>query len=81
MNVIQHAYRGDSTRPIRLRVAVDDEEVDVKRRDLATPIGLVEMRGRSLEELRPGRLGVSFITHLMQDVCDSFPTPPATICV
>lgn len=68
MNIIQHAYHGDSNKPIRLSIDLDDERVRLDLRDCAAPIDLASVRGRSFEELRPGGLGVHFITQLMHEV-------------
>jgi sigma-B regulation protein RsbU (phosphoserine phosphatase) len=68
MNIIQHAYRGDSRESITLKIDLETEEVHFELLDNAAPIDLASVSGRSLDELRPGGLGVNFITQLMQDV-------------
>ena len=81
MNIIQHAYHGDSSKPIRLLVEVDDEEVHFELLDCAAPIDLAHVRGRSFDEVRPGGLGVNFIKQLMQDVRYSHRTEQAGNCL
>lgn len=81
MNIIQHAYHGDSSKPIRLFVEVDDEEVHFELLDCAAPIDLARVRGRSFDEVRPGGLGVNFINQLMHDVRYSHRTEQAGNCL
>ncbi len=68
MNIIQHAYRGDSHEPINLNIEMDTERVHFRLLDRAAPVDLESIRGRSFEDLRPGGLGVNFIAQLMHDV-------------
>ncbi|MDH3451718.1 MAG: ATP-binding protein [Gammaproteobacteria bacterium] len=77
MNIIQHAYHGDSSKLIRMLVDVGEEELHFELLDCAAPIDLERVRGRSFEDLRPGGLGVNFITQLMQDVHYSHRTEQA----
>jgi anti-sigma regulatory factor (Ser/Thr protein kinase) len=81
MNIIQHAYHGDSSKPIRLHVEADDEDVRFELLDCAAPIDLALVRGRPLEDLRPGGLGVNFIAQLMHDVHYSHRTEDAGNCL
>ncbi len=81
MNIIQHAYQGDSSKPIRLLVEVDDETVQFELLDCAAPIDLARVRGRSFDEVRPGGLGVNFINQLMHEVRYSHRTEQAGNCL
>jgi sigma-B regulation protein RsbU (phosphoserine phosphatase) len=81
MNIIQHAYRGDSREPIILKIDLETEEVHFELLDNAAPIDLASVRSRSLDELRPGGLGVNFITQLMQDVHYSHRSEKAGNCL
>ncbi len=81
MNVIQHAYGGDSCKPIRLGIELAGDEVRFELLDCAPPIDLAQVRGRSFEELRPGGLGVRFIAQLMQDVRYTHRTENAGNCL
>jgi anti-sigma regulatory factor (Ser/Thr protein kinase) len=81
MNIIQHAYHGDSCKPIRLHIEANDEDVHFELLDCAAPIDLSRVRGRSLEDLRPGGLGVNFIAQLMHEVHYSHRTEDAGNCL
>ena len=81
MNIIQHAYRGDSRKPIKLKIDLEAERVHFELLDCAAPIDLAGVRGRSLEDLRPGGLGVNFITQLMHDVRYSHRSGKAGNCL
>lgn len=81
MNIIQHAYRGDSCKPIRLCIEPHGDEVHFELLDCAPPIDLAQVRGRAFEELRPGGLGVRFIAELMQDVRYCHRTESAGNCL
>ena len=81
MNIIQHAYHGDSSQPIRLHIDVDDQEVRFELLDDAAPIDLARVCGRSFQELRPGGLGVNVIIQLMHDVRYSHRTEGAGNCL
>lgn len=81
MNIIQHAYGGDSCKPIRLSIEPAGEEVHFQLLDCAPPIDLATVRSRSLEELRPGGLGVRFIAELMEGVRYSHRTESAGNCL
>jgi len=81
MNIIQHAYGGDSSKPIRMHIEVNDKGVHFELLDCAAPIDLARVRGRSLQDLRPGGLGVNFIAQLMHDVQYSHRTENAGNCL
>ena len=57
MNIIQHAYHGDSGKTIRLHIEIDEQMVHFELLDCAAPIDLERVRGRSFDDLRPGGLG------------------------
>ena len=81
MNIIQHAYCGDSCKPIRLIMELDSDEVRFELLDCAAPINLAQVRGRSFDELRPGGLGVRFIRELMHNVSYTHRTEKAGNCL
>jgi len=65
MNVIQHAYRGDSSGEVSLEVRTNGTQVIFRLEDQADPIDLQGVKPRDLDELRPGGLGVHFIREIM----------------
>ncbi len=74
-NIIRHAYAGDPTGVIQLRVAREGDEIEVQLRDFAEKSDPECLeKGRDLDDVRPGGLGTRFIRELM-DVAE-FVEPP-----
>lgn len=67
MNIIQHAYGGDCSEKIMLRVVSDGDELVFRIIDFAEPVDECDIKSRDLDELRPGGIGV----HLIHQVMDS----------
>lgn len=75
-NVIRHAYRGQTDRPIeasfrRIQAGGDGgvrEGLEIVLTDRGVPVKSEELRGRSLEEVKPGGLGLHFIRESMDVV-------------
>jgi len=71
-NVIRHGYRGQTGRPIALRI--ESAECDQRRgicivlEDECGEVDLAKIKGRPLDEIRPGGLGVHIISELMDRV-------------
>ena len=69
-NVIQHGYKGVGGKPIDITVAPVCESgrtgIRIVIRDQAEPVDPATIKGRDLDEIRPGGLGV----HLMKSVMD-----------
>lgn len=74
-NVIRHGYEKQDGRPIWLHLwpVLDDEDNAIGLRmvieDEARQIEPADIRGRDLENVRPGGLGVHIIRELMDEVC------------
>jgi anti-sigma regulatory factor (Ser/Thr protein kinase) len=60
-NVIKHAYKGETSRKITLRYAAKRGTFTVLIDDNGTKLTIEQMKGRSLDDVRPGGLGVHFI--------------------
>ncbi len=68
-NIIRHAYRGSFDRPIEVfffRGQERDGEtlkdaLEIRIRDQGAPVDPDKLRGRALDEIRPGGLGLHFI--------------------
>ena len=74
-NIIRHAYAGDPTGVIRLRVTREGDEIEVELRDFAEKSDPECLeRGRDLDDVRPGGLGTRFIRELM-DVAELVEPP------
>ena len=75
-NIIRHAYRGQAGRPIEasfrsIRVRHDGKQRDgleILLEDQGVRVDRAKLRGRPLEEIRPGGLGLHFIRESMDTV-------------
>ena len=79
-NVIRHAYLGRTDKPIEVTFrrcqALGDEglrdALEIELEDHGIPAKAEEMQGRSLDEVRPGGLGLHFIRENMDSVKFSY---------
>ncbi len=67
MNVIQHAYKGNDSGEIVLEIHNNESQILFRLMDYAEPVDLDSVKSRDLEDVRPGGLGVHFITEIMDD--------------
>ncbi|OGW38061.1 MAG: hypothetical protein A2Y97_00170 [Nitrospirae bacterium RBG_13_39_12] len=67
-NVIKHAYKGDTSRKIVVKYIGSNKYFKVVIEDNGIKSDINLMRGRSLEDIRPGGLGI----HLIKRVFDVF---------
>ncbi len=65
-NVIKHAYAGDPNKQIGLTLRISSEAFEVIIEDSGLKADAAAIRGRSLDDIRPGGLGV----HLIKRACD-----------
>ncbi len=76
-NIIKHAYRGATDRPIDVEIApVHDggrDGIRITLRDWGAYVGREQMRSRDLDDVRPGGLGV----HIMCEYMDQLDYQPA----
>ena len=75
MNVIQHAYAGESGHSLRVRLVEEDGLVTASILDHGRPADNADLRPREYADLRPGGLGVRFMRDSMDKV--TFVPPPA----
>lgn len=73
-NVIRHAYAGDPDGQIELRIDREDDALVISLIDYAPGVDPERVRGRELDDLRPGGLGTHFIHSAMDEV--EFAVPP-----
>ncbi|MCG2721376.1 MAG: ATP-binding protein [Thermodesulfovibrionales bacterium] len=66
-NVIKHAYKGDTSKEIVLKYTSTEKKFTVILEDRGAKADSRLIKGRDLEEVRPGGLGVHFI-HRVFDV-------------
>ncbi|MGE0384245.1 MAG: ATP-binding protein [Gammaproteobacteria bacterium] len=67
MNIIQHAYKGDCSGEISLRIHNNGGQIEIELQDRAAPVDCSSIKPRPIEELRPGGLGTYFIQEIMDD--------------
>jgi anti-sigma regulatory factor (Ser/Thr protein kinase) len=66
-NIIKYAYEGDTTKTIRMSVAVDRRGLRIELIDSGKKPDVARIAPRKLDEIRPGGLG----THFMASVFDA----------
>lgn len=64
-NVIRHALDGE-TKPVRLECLLQSRQLSIVLRDYGKPCDPELVKGRAMEDIRPGGLGV----HIIQRVFD-----------
>jgi anti-sigma regulatory factor (Ser/Thr protein kinase) len=68
-NIIRHAYEGRTDGDIRLTCSVDNDRMEFTLTDRGrAPRDVARLQPRSLEELRPGGLGMHLIRSVMDEV-------------
>ncbi len=60
-NVIRHAYRGDTTKRIVVQFSIGPGGLEVILEDNGLKADPAVIRGRDLDDVKPGGLGVHFI--------------------
>jgi anti-sigma regulatory factor (Ser/Thr protein kinase) len=67
-NVIKHAYAGDPNEQIGVTLRISPEAFEVIIEDSGLKADVASIKGRGLDDIRPGGLGV----HLIKRACDVF---------
>jgi serine/threonine-protein kinase RsbW len=67
-NVIKHAYMGKTSRKITLRYTIKRGAFTVNIDDNGIKSAMEQMKGRSLDDVKPGGLGVHFIRRVFDVV-------------
>jgi anti-sigma regulatory factor (Ser/Thr protein kinase) len=67
-NIIRHAYGGDVTKQIEVRLGLKADGLTVTLRDWGRQAKPGEIKPRDLEDIRPGGLGVHFMREIMDEV-------------
>ncbi len=73
-NVIRHAYAGNPDGAIELRIDREADALVISLIDYAPEVDPEDVRGRDLDEVRPGGLGTHLIRSTMDEV--GFEAPP-----
>lgn len=63
-NVIRHTYKGENGKPITLTANMTDTHLHLRMRDYGPPVDVEKLKGRELEDVKPGGLGL----HLLKTV-------------
>jgi sigma-B regulation protein RsbU (phosphoserine phosphatase) len=63
-NVIRHTYGGASSQPIVLSAEITDGHLHLRLRDYGPPVDAEKLKGRELDDIKPGGLGI----HLLQSI-------------
>ncbi len=67
-NVIRHGYRGDTSRRIIVKYGIAGDRIRIAVEDDGRRARLREMKGRDLDDVRPGGLGMHFIHRVFDSV-------------
>jgi anti-sigma regulatory factor (Ser/Thr protein kinase) len=65
-NVITHAYAGDPNKQIEVTLRISPEAFEVIIEDSGLKADVASIKGRDLDDIRPGGIGV----HLIRRACD-----------
>jgi len=68
MNVIQHAYHGDDEGEIIIEFYKNNADLIIRMIDFSENVDLAKIKSRDLDDVRPGGLGVHYISQLMDNV-------------
>ena len=60
-NVIEHTYKGDTGKKIRVQYKITKEAFEAVIEDSGKKVNPELLQGRDLDEVRPGGLGIHFI--------------------
>ncbi len=60
-NVIKHTYKGDTTKRIVVKFKITDKRFKVIIEDSGPKVDPTSMKGRDLDDIKPGGLGIHFI--------------------
>ncbi len=67
-NIIRHAYRNAGKKPIHLSCECWRERLRFTLRDFGNQLQSTDLRGRSLDEVQPGGLGIFLIHQAFDEV-------------
>jgi sigma-B regulation protein RsbU (phosphoserine phosphatase) len=60
-NIIRHTYNNEPGQPIEIHAALTDTELEFRLRDYGPVIDPEKLKGRALEDIKPGGLGLFFL--------------------
>jgi len=63
-NIMRHTYKGEANRPIILSADISEGHLHLRLRDFGPHVDTANLKGRELEDIKPGGLGL----HLLRSV-------------
>lgn len=76
-NIIRHAYGEQPVHKIHLKAIIDEGMFRLNVRDFGAPIDVEQLKGRALEDIKPGGLGLHLLNMVFPEV-DYVPCDPGT---
>lgn len=73
-NIMRHTYQGASDKPIILSAALTDSELHLRLRDHGPVVDFAAMKGRALDDIKPGGLGLHLLKMVFSTV-EHLPQP------
>ena len=67
-NIIKHTYKGQNNRPIIAVCEIIGKGIQVTLRDFGKKVQQKKLKSRALDDIRPGGLGIHFISSIMDKV-------------
>ncbi len=67
-NIIEHAYGGDKTKDIFVKLSLKDEEIEILLGDYGKKLDPVKLWGRKLDDIKPRGLGIFLMKKVMDSV-------------
>jgi anti-sigma regulatory factor (Ser/Thr protein kinase) len=80
-NIIRYAYEGKTDGKIEVDVVAGSDSWEVRLRDYGKKCDPAKMRGRDLEDVRPGGLGLYFIHQAFDEVHFDHSYPDGTLLI
>jgi phosphoserine phosphatase RsbU/P len=60
-NVIRHTYQGSPDQPILLTAEITENHFHLRMRDYGPPVDVAKLKGRELDDIKPGGLGLMLL--------------------
>jgi anti-sigma regulatory factor (Ser/Thr protein kinase) len=67
-NIIRHAYDGKHDQPIWIECCREDDRLEFRLIDRGRAVRPEQLKGRPLDDVRPGGLGIHLIQGIMDEV-------------
>lgn len=63
-NIIKHAYKGDTSKEIVIKYKITPNQIKIVLEDKGLKADINKLKGRDLNDIRPGGLGIHFIKRI-----------------